>query len=103
MPLYKYEYLEVTCRERKRCRLDQMREAVEYLKKQQPQSEWVGLTAVMHYASKEFSFRLEAKPMLTGLYCPIKIRRTPHGSQMCMIGVSPTISGGAMRAWPKFP
>lgn len=65
MPLYKCEYLEVTCLERKRFRLDQMREAVEYLKKQQPQSEWVGLTAVTHYDSKEYTFRLGAKPMLT--------------------------------------
>ena len=65
MPLYRYEYFEVTCLERKRFRLDQMREAVEYLKGQQPQSEWVGLTAVTHYKSKEYRFRLEAKPMLT--------------------------------------
>lgn len=64
MPLYKYEYLEVTCLQVKRFRLDQMREAVEYLKKQQPQSEWVGLTAVTHYESKECSFQLKASPLI---------------------------------------
>lgn len=64
MPLYKYEYLEVMCLERKRFRLDQMREAVEYLK-EQPESDYAGLSAVTSYHSKEFGFRLRASPMIT--------------------------------------
>ena len=64
MPLYKYVYLEVVCLDRKRFSLDQMREAVAYLK-QQPQSEYVGLSATTHYQSEEFSFRLKAAPMIT--------------------------------------
>jgi hypothetical protein len=63
MPLYKYEYLEVTCLERKKFRVDQMRDAVAYLK-EQPQSEYVGLSAITHYHSREFGFRLKASPMI---------------------------------------
>lgn len=63
MPLYKYEYLEVFCLERKRFRLDQMREAVAYLK-EQPQNEYVGLSAMTNYHSREFGFRLRATPMI---------------------------------------
>ena len=35
---------------------------------------------------------------LPELHSPIKMSSTPHGSQMCMIGVPPTISGGAILA-----
>jgi hypothetical protein len=39
MPLYRYEYVEVMCLERKRFGLDQMQEAVAYLK-EQPENEY---------------------------------------------------------------
>ena len=64
MALYEYDYLEVVCMERRRFRLDQMREAVEYLR-EQPESDYVGLSAVTRYHSKEFGFRLKASPMIT--------------------------------------
>ena len=64
MPSYKYEYLEVTCLERRKFRVDQMREAVAFLR-EQPQSEYVGLSAITNYHSKEFGFRLQASPMIT--------------------------------------
>ena len=64
MALYKYEYLEVVCMERRKFRLDQMREAVAYLR-EQPESEYVGLAAITNYHSKEFGFRLQASPMIT--------------------------------------
>lgn len=41
-----------------------MREAVAYLK-EQPQSDYVGLSAITNYRSKEFRFRLQASPMIT--------------------------------------
>ena len=63
MPLYKYEYLEVTCLQVKRFRLEQMREAVEYLK-QQPQTEFVGLSAITHYKSEKYRFQLKASPLI---------------------------------------
>ncbi len=64
MALYKYEHLEVVCTERRKFRLDQMREAVAYLR-EQPESDYIGLSAITNYHSKEFGFRLKASPMIT--------------------------------------
>lgn len=63
MPLYEYAYLEVICFESKRFRVDQMREAVEYLRKQ-PDREYMGLVAVTHYKSKEPRFGLQARAFI---------------------------------------
>lgn len=63
MPLYRYTHLEVTCLNVKKFPINEMRAAVEYLK-QQPQSEYVGLSAVTNYVSKEYRFKLRAAPLI---------------------------------------
>lgn len=63
MPLYKYDYLEVTCLEPKRFRVDQMREAVEYLKEAAGNGSH-RLSAVTSYKNEKPKFWLGAKPFI---------------------------------------
>lgn len=60
---YRYSHLIAMCYFSKEFHVDQIRDAVEYLKTE-PMTEFTGLVAVTYYQSPNHRFKLEAKPML---------------------------------------
>lgn len=63
MPRYRYLHFEATCYNVRQFRVDQMREAVDYLKTQ-PQTKYAGLCAKCDYKSPTHRFWLGTKPLI---------------------------------------